>query len=459
MPSLLVWSAVLALCVAVAVLSSHTARRFVWTSAILSRAVFGTLVLRWLGRGDKGPQRLRAAFESLGPTYVKLAQLVASSEGMFPDAYCEEFRKCLDRVQPFGADDVNQILREDLKRDPAEIFASFDYAQIASASIAQVHAATLKDGTEVVVKVQRPGLTEIVASDLRVLRFFASVMARLPQGDLANPKGVVEDFQANLADELDFRREAKNLDEFNEIMALHELTRVAAPKPIHDLSSPRVLVMERFYGTRIDNRAGFDGLDETEIENRLLMGMRAWFRCLLVHGFFHGDVHAGNLMTLTDGRVGFLDFGIVGRFVGDRKGLVSEFLLSIAMRNFRGLAHAMIAMGNMTGIDEEALGKDLEKGAAPLLDPSRPAKYADLLPIVMRVTMRHRMRMPRDFVLILKQMIYFDRYAKLLAPNLNIFSDPRIIGALMEDLALARGTLKPASLRPSAGEEPLQASG
>ncbi len=455
MPSLLVWSAVFAFCVAVFVLSSRTARRFVWTSAILSRALFGTILMRSLGRGNQGPVRLREAFEKLGPTYVKLGQLVASSEGMFPDEYCLEFRKCLDRVPSFGADEVNQILREDLKQDPSEIFSEFEYKPIASASIAQVHAATLKDGTPVVVKVQRPRLNEIVAADLRVLRFFASLMARVPRGDLANPKGVVEDFQANLADELDFRREAKNLDEFNEIMALHALDRVAAPKPLHELSSPRVLVMERFYGHRIDDKEVLASLPEDEIEARLLMGMRAWFRCLLVHGFFHGDVHAGNLMTLEDGRVGFLDFGIVGRFNGERRGLVSEFLLSIAMRNFRGLAHAMITMGGMTGIDEVKLGEDLEKGASALLDPSRPAKYADLLPIVMRVTMRHKMRMPRDFVLILKQMIYFDRYAKLLAPKLNIFADPRIIAALMEDLALARGTLKPQSVRPV---EPLQAS-
>jgi aarF domain-containing kinase len=448
MPSLLVWSAVFAFCIAVLVLSSRTARRFVWTSAILSRAVFGTIVMRWLGRGNQGPVRLREAFESLGPTYVKLGQLVASSEGMFPDAYCLEFRKCLDRVPSFGREEVDAILRADLNRDPDEVFSSFEYKPIASASIAQVHAATLKDGTAVVVKVQRPRLEEIVAADLRVLRTFAAVMARLPQGDLANPRGVVEDFQANLADELDFRREAKNLDEFNEIMEVHALVRVAAPKPRHELSSPRVLVMERFYGSRIDDTAILSQLSEEEIEGRLLMGMRAWFRCLLVHGFFHGDVHAGNLMSLEDGRVGFLDFGIVGRFNQERRGLVSEFLLSIAMRNFRGLAHAMITMGGMTGIDEAKLAADLEKGAASLLDPTRPAKYADLLPVVMRITMRHRMRMPRDFVLILKQMIYFDRYAKLLAPKLNIFSDPRIIAALMEDLALARGTLKPASLRP-----------
>ncbi|MFT3924697.1 MAG: AarF/UbiB family protein [Myxococcales bacterium] len=455
MPSLLVWSAVLASCVLVVVLASRTARRFVWTSAILSRAVIGTLVMRLLGRKNQGPIRLREAFEALGPTYVKLGQLVASSEGMFPDAYCVEFRKCLDRVPAFGADDVNLILREDLQKDPKEVFATFEYKPIASASIAQVHAATLKDGTGVVVKVQRPRLKEIVAADLRVLKVFASIFARLPRGDLANPRGVVDDFEANLHEELDFRREAKNLDEFNEIMVIHALERVAAPKPLHDLSSPRVLVMERFYGTRIDDQDILSTVSQEEVETRLLMGMRAWFRCLLVHGFFHGDVHAGNLMTLEDGRVGFLDFGIVGRFNTERRGLVSEFLLSIAMRNFRGLAHAMIVMGDQKHVDEPKLAADLEKGAAALLDPSRPAKYADLLPIVMRISMRHRMHMPRDFVLILKQMIYFDRYAKLLAPKLNIFADPRIIAALMEDLALARGQIKPASMRPP---EQLQAS-
>ncbi|MFM2420684.1 MAG: hypothetical protein RL385_5407, partial [Pseudomonadota bacterium] len=169
-----------------------------------------------------------------------------------------------------------------------------------------------------------------------------------------------------------------------------------------------------------------------------LQGMRAWFRCLIVHGFFHGDVHAGNLMVLDDGRIGFLDFGIVGRFQGAKKGLVSDFLLSMASRNFKQLASSMLDMGGAKGVDVDAMAKDLEEQCAPLLDPSRPAKYTDLLPAVTRASMRHRMPMPRDFVLILKQMIYFDRYAKLLAPKLNIFADPRIIRNLMEDLMLAK---------------------
>jgi predicted unusual protein kinase regulating ubiquinone biosynthesis (AarF/ABC1/UbiB family) len=418
-------------------LTSRTVRRFVYTCFVIGRALLAIRLDKFRGRPNAGPVRLREAFESLGPTYVKLAQLVASSEGMFPDEYCLEFQKCLDRVPPFSIADVRQTLQEDFGRSPEEIFSELEEKPLASASIAQVHGAVLRDGTPVVIKVQRPRLEGVVAADLRVLRIFARIMARLPQGDMASPVGVVEDFAANLAEELDFRNEAKNLDQFNAIMAEHAFTMVAAPVPNHEFSSVRVLVMERFYGVRIDDKAALTQFED-QLEDKLIGGMRAWFRCLLVHGFFHGDVHAGNLMVLNDGRIGFLDFGIVGRFSGTRQQLVSDFLLSTAMRDFKKLARAMLDMAGAKNVDEAGLAADLERQVAPLLDPTKPAKYADMIPAITRSGLRYRVAMPRDFVLILKQMIYFDRYAKLLAPKLNIFADPRIIKNLMEDLMLAQ---------------------
>ncbi len=421
---------------------SRTVRRFGYTVYVLLRALLLTSIDRLRGRSDSAPVRLREAFESLGPTYVKLAQLVASSDGMFPDAYCLEFQKCLDRVPSFSINQVRQTVREEFGREPEEIFQELEDTPLASASIAQVHCAVLRDGTPVVLKVQRPKLPRVVQADLRVLRMLARIMERLPQGDMASPVGVVEDFANNLAEELDFRNEAKNLDQFNAIMTEHAFTTVAAPKPHHDLSSRRALVMERFYGVRIDDRAGLTHYADAEIEDKLISGLRAWFRCLLVHGFFHGDVHAGNLMVLNDGRIGFLDFGIVGRFQGTRQQLVSDFLLSTAMRDFKKLGRTMLAMSGAKNADEAALTADLEAQVAPLLDPSKPAKYADMIPAITRAGLRYRVAMPRDFVLILKQMIYFDRYAKLLAPKLNIFADPRIIKNLMEDLMLASARSK-----------------
>lgn len=419
-------------------LCSKTVRRFSYTMLVLYGAAASVVIDRLRGRKGTGPLRLREGFEHLGPTYVKLAQLVASSEGMFPDAYCLEFQKCLDRVPAFSAEKVKTIVREELGKPLEEVFLSLDEAPMASASIAQVHCAVLRDGTSVVLKVQRPKLHEIIAADLRVLRVLARALELLPLAGTARPVGVVEDFAANLAEELDFRNEAQNLDQFNDIMREHGFAEVASPKPIHELSGPRALVMERFYGVRIDDTRALAAYAD-QLEDKLIMGMRAWFRCLLVHGFFHGDVHAGNLMVLEDGRIGFLDFGIVGRFKGARQRLVSDFLIATATRDYKKLARTMLEMSEVTG-DEAALTADLERHMAPLLDPAKPAKYADLLPVITRTSMRYRAPLPRDFVLILKQMIYFDRYAKLLAPKLNIFSDPRIIRNLMEDMMLAQKT-------------------
>ncbi len=308
--SLAVWIAVGVLGVA-AVAGSRTTRRVLATAWAGLRAGAAMLWARVRGRRGEAPAILRRTFEELGPTYVKLGQLIASSQGLFPEVYCEEFRRCLDRVKPFPFADVQRTLREELGRPAEEVFSFIDPEPLASASIAQVHAARLLDGQEVVIKVQRPRIGALVEADLRVLRLAARALALSPRGELANPVGIVEDFEANIREELDFRLEAVNMAEFNRIMLLRGHEQVVAPRVVEGLVTQRVLVMERFFGHRVDDveklrASNVDG------EEKLLAGMRAWFGCMILHGFFHGDVHAGNLMALTDGRIGFLDFGIVG---------------------------------------------------------------------------------------------------------------------------------------------------
>ncbi len=442
--SLAVWVAVGALGVA-ALLASRTTRRVVVTAWAALRAGAAVAWARLRGRPGRSPAILRQTFEDLGPTYVKLGQLVGSSEGLFPEAYCEEFRRCLDRVRPFAFAEVQRTLREELGRDPAEVFAFIDETPLASASIAQVHAARLKDGQEVVIKVQRPNIAALVQADLRVLHLGARLLARSSRGALANPVGIVEDFEANIREELDFRREAANMAEFNAIMREHGHANVVAPRAIEGLVTTRVLVMERFFGHRVDDLEKVRA-SNVDSEAQLLAGMRAWFQCMILHGFFHGDVHAGNLMALTDGRIGFLDFGIVGRFARERREQVTDYLLSFASGDFRKLAEVMVAMGSVgQGVDLDALARDLAEAYAPLLSAGQggasggaAVKYADLIPVILRTSVRHGMRMPRDFVLVTKQMLYFDRYAKLLAPDLNVFTDPRIVSALASDVMTAR---------------------
>jgi aarF domain-containing kinase len=437
--SIAIWIAVGVLGVG-ALLCSRTGRRVLTTTGVAAKAAAKGAVAHVRGEENAGPVAVRHAFEDLGPTYVKLGQLVASSQGLFPEPYCQEFRKCLDRVRPFPFEEVERTVREELGRDVHEVFESIEREPLASASIAQVHAARLRDGQHVVIKVQRPKIGEIVEADLRVLRWGARAMALFPTGELANPVGVVEDFEANIRDELDFRREAGNMAEFNRIMVLQRQALVAAPRVVTELSTRRVLVMERFFGHRVDDVEKHRA-SNVNVEERLLIGMRAWFQCMILHGFFHGDVHAGNLMTLDDGRVGFLDFGIVGRFTRERREQVTDYLLAFATGDFDKLAQVMVAMGSIERgkVDMDKLGKDLAAAYEPMLsDEASPAKYADIIPMILRTGVKHGMRMPRDFVLVVKQMLYFDRYAKLLAPQLNVFRDPRIVAGLMEDVMQAR---------------------
>jgi predicted unusual protein kinase regulating ubiquinone biosynthesis (AarF/ABC1/UbiB family) len=161
---------------------------------------------------------------------------------------------------------------------------------------------------------------------------------------------------------------------------------------------------------------------------------------VVFHGFFHGDVHAGNLMLLDNEDLGFLDFGIVGRFNDHQRYLVTDYIIAFATSDFRKLADVICDMGGVpNGIDRDEFGKDLAETYKPLLSLSfGEVNYADMIPRINRVASKHRMTMPKEFVLITKQLLYFDRYAKLLAPNLNIFTDPRLIMSMITDIQKVR---------------------
>jgi len=386
------------------------------------------------------PVLIRMWCEDMGPTFIKFGQIVASSAGMFPDAYVNEFQKVLDRVKPFAFEAVQRTLDEELGNEKAAHLIDIAPKELASASIAQVHTAKLRDGTPVVIKVQRPGIIARCMADMKLMRMLAGIVARLKKGaELANPVGVVDDFTKTLTEELDFRREAANLDRFNEIMRELGHKNIRAPVPHHEYTTRKILVMEQFVGLRVDRfeeikARGMDG------ETKLVDGLRAWFQCVVFYGFFHGDVHAGNLMLLDDGTIGFLDFGIVGRFDDHERYLVTDYMIAFGSGNYRRLAEIICEMaGKPPHLDMDAFVRDLAETYRPLLTLSfGEVNYADLLPGIQRTATRHRTRMPNEFILITKQLLYFDRYAKALAPKLNVFTDPRLVLGMMSDIMKAR---------------------
>jgi aarF domain-containing kinase len=360
----------------VALLLHRTSRRLLATFAVALKwgllwlaQLFG---LRWLGARLRGrpyeklsrPRLLRLVFEDLGPTYIKLGQIVASSPGLFTEPYVVEFRRCLDRVRPFPSRQARAILVEELGERAAEL--SVEDATLASASVAQVHAARRRDGTQLVVKVQRPGIQERIRADVRIMRFWARVVELLvPTARLANPSGIIEDFGKTIAEELDFRREGRSAETFNQIMKELDHPRIVAPRIEWDFTTGRVLTMERFFGHNVDDAEAIRSNTTVNTEEQLLEGMRAWFQCVILYGFFHGDVHAGNLMWLDDGRIGFLDFGIVGRFDDQQRQTVTRYVMAFVGGNFKNLAQIIWEINRTSGaVDLDAMAADLERTCA-----------------------------------------------------------------------------------------------
>ncbi|HET9733534.1 MAG TPA: AarF/UbiB family protein [Acidimicrobiales bacterium] len=387
-------------------------------------------------RAAAGANELRRAFEDLGPTYVKLAQLIASSPGLFPDVLADEFRACLDEVPPVDADDIIEVITSELGAHPDTLFACFERKPLASASIAQVHAAELRDGTDVVVKVQRPGIAPRLQADLAILERIARLLERTSaKGRMANPVAVVEDFATTLAQELNFVIEARAMERFEtNLRAYGSNDNVRVPAVHWPLTTPRVLTMERIHGYKIDDLAQL-GTTGWDLAGALKRGVRAWMEAALQHGLFHGDVHAGNLMLDTDGNIVFLDFGICGTLDDATRTIVRTGLPALLIdKDFQTVATAIYQMGAvLRPADLEQSARDIAEIVEPILGrPLSEISYGQVLIDIVRIGTRYEVRLPRELVLVAKQMLYFERYAKLMAPDWAILNDPELIGFLFD---------------------------
>src|SRR6476659_10057228 len=264
--------------------------------------------------GKRGlARRLRIAFGRLGPTYIKLGQIISGGEGLFPEELVHEFKQLRDRVPAEDFDDVRRVVESELGRPLDDVFVSFDRTPIAAASIAQVHGARLRTGEQVVVKVQRPQIAELVRSDLEAMAWLAPrLTGRIPIAALANPPALVELFAETIVEELDFRLEAENMLDIARVLAETGQRATIVPRPHPELVTKRVLVMQRLDGFNWDDVAGMRaaGIDTSAV---VRAGLVSFMEGAMLYGVFHGDLHGGNLMVQPDGRTVLIDFGITGR--------------------------------------------------------------------------------------------------------------------------------------------------
>jgi len=377
-------------------------------------------------------RRLRIAAERLGPTYIKLGQIVASGDGIFPPELVAEFKWCRDQVSPEPWPVIEKVISEELGRDPSEVFASIDPHPLAAASIAQVHRAQLLDGTEVVIKVQRPSVTRRVRQDLAVMAWLAPhLVGRIPIAALANPPALVELFAETIVEELDFRLEAENMLDIASTFALLGQRDFVVPRPHPSLVTRRMLVMERLSGFNFSDVEGMRaaGIDTDAV---VRSGMIGFLEGAMMHGIFHGDLHGGNLFILPSGKIALLDFGITARLSESKRLALLSLIVGATNGDIPSQVGALRDLGALPeGSDVDAVIAQLGLDRPPI-DPTTltPDELVAELQRTIKTLLALGARMPKELMLFVKNLVFLDGAIATLAPDLDLFAEIEAI-ALM----------------------------
>lgn len=395
-------------------------------------AAVGAALAVWYARERGTPEsragisrRLRRAFERLGSTYIKLGQIISGGDGLFPEELVAEFKMLRDRVPAESFADVRRVVEGDLGRALGEVFAHFEEVPLAAASIAQVHAATLRTGEEVVVKVQRPLVARRVREDLRAMAWLAPRMVgRIPVAALANPPALVELFAETIVEELDFRLEAENMLDIAAVLTRTGIRNTIVPRPHPELVTRRVLVMERLDGFDFEDAVGMRaaGLDTNAILRSALI---SFLEGALLFGVFHGDLHGGNLFVMPDGRTALLDFGITGRLDDVKRLAFLRLLVLGTSGDVKGQLAALRDLGAFPpDTDLDAVIADLGLDG-PVKDPTQMSAdelVAELRDLTKKL-LGYGARAPKELMLFVKNMMFLDGATANLAPDLDILGE------------------------------------
>ncbi len=382
--------------------------------------VLGVIIPTPSTKPSSNAERLRQALEELGPTFVKLGQILSTRPDLIPPTYIDEFSKLQDNVPPFPYEDAANQIKMELGVEVEEVFANFDPNPIASASLAQVHKATLQNGAPVAVKIQRPGIKPLIESDIDLLYLIARLVENsIPELRLYSPRKVVREFERAITRELDFTIEAANAERFKRNFGLDP--DLYFPKVYGELSGKKALTMEFIEGVKITD-APLRGYDSRLIARR---GLRAVVEMVFRDGFFHADPHPGNIFVMEGGRLAYLDLGLVGRVSEEVRDTMLLLILSIMREDFEEVVRIFYKIG----IKEDDV--DMSEFRADVIDIcekhfGKPLKYIEFgafIKDILEGAFRHRIRIPLEYALMCKALITMEGVGKKLDPDINIFEE------------------------------------
>jgi len=382
------------------------------------------------------PERIRRALEELGPTFVKLGQVLATRVDLFPPEYIAEFEKLQDAVPAIPFDQLRVQLEEDLGCLAEACFASVDVTPLAAASIAQVHRATLKDGSEVVLKIRRPGIQKKIEADLRLMARLADVIElEMPEFRQFKPSETVRQFSRSLQRELDLAAECRNAERMASCFA--EAPNIIIPKVYWEWTSERLNVQEYIQGIPGRQLEAVDaaGLDRKVLARR---GANAVLKMILKEGFFHADPHPGNLFYLPDEKIAFIDFGMVGFLSERRRHQLVELLNGVVNQKADRVAEVMLDWSNSSGANNESLVLDMDV----FIDQHHSLALselnaAELLTELTGLMREHKLTLPPDLALLTKALFTLEGLGRQLDPEFDISTE---VKPFLNEALLARYT-------------------
>lgn len=417
-------------------------KRFAVIARVLAKHGFGDLLDRTVFRNKitvtapkdraiaksvyPSAQRLRRVLEELGPSFIKLGQLMSTRADVFPPEYIAELKKLQDRVPPIGFEAIRGVIESELKQPLAVVFATFEPVALAAASVAQVHLAGLKTGEKVAVKVIRPGIDKKIREDIGLMYYFAEKIEQSSEiGRIVGAVNLVKEFERNIFRELDMFTEAGSIERFAANFKADE--ELYIPKVYWDCTSRSVLTMEHIDGIKMDRVAEIKahGIDPKEIA---LIGLRSFSRQLMDFGLFHADPHPGNTIVMYDGRVSLVDFGIIGYLDEETMLQIANIFLGYAEHDYDLIMEAFEDAGL---IDPDAM--DLQSFRLDLKDISEPfygrslqtISVKDVYDQVMQLVLKYRVRLPRNLLLLFKTFIQTEALGKILGSDASILEVTR----------------------------------
>jgi len=370
--------------------------------------------------GVLSPRRVRLVLEELGPSFVKLGQLMSTRADIFPPEYIEELRKLQDRVPPIPFTEIQEVIEGELKRPINEVFVEFDRESFAAASVAQAHLATLPGGKRVVVKVIRPAIEKKIREDIRLMYYLADKIEKtFDVGRILAPSNVVREFERNIFRELDMLIEAGSIEKFSR--NFQDTEEIYIPKVYWDYTTKSILVMERIDGFKVDQveEQQVHGIDPKEVA---LIGLRCFARQLMEFGFFHADPHPGNVIVMYDGRVSLVDFGITGYLDEEMMRQIANIFLGYAEHDYDLVIEAFLEAGIIDeGMDLASFRVDLKDVSEAFYGRSlQSISVKDVYDQIIQLALKYHIQLPRNLLLILKTFVQTEALGKIQKSDANI---------------------------------------